>query len=245
MTSSAPAPTNEEVRDAIRAAWKDAVRPPDDRISAPTYDDEGVSAYFAGRSWQGHEVKALRYHSVGLSFFTAEAFCYYFAAYLLAVLEDILAADVVYDGILFHLSPTQLGRQWADDYRAKIAGFTDEQRGAIVAYLAWCADRYEQGSLRRHEIDDTIVYLTSGQVRAAVSPADRLLALSGDIGPAAEVRWLRLSHTKVTDEDLAGLEAFHSLRELDLGGAPISDAGAARRACGGGGAGQPHEAGPQ
>lgn len=223
-----PAPTAADVRAAIHAAWRNSVRPPDNRVSAPTYDDEGVSAYFAGRPWQGHEVEALRYHSVGLSFFTAEAFCYYLAAYLLAVLEDLEAADTIYDGILFHLSPTQLGKQWADDYRTKIAGFTEEQKRAVVAYLAWCADRYEPGAPWRQEIEDTITYLTSGQVRAADSPAERLLALSGDMGPAAEVRWLRLSHTTVTDEDLAGLEAFTSLRELDLGGAPISDAGLAQ-----------------
>ena len=113
-------PSPDDVRAAIRRAWHASKAPPE-RISEPTYDDEGVTDYFRGRTWEHHAVAALRYHEVGLSFFTVEAFCYYLPAYMLAVLEDLDAADVIYDGIVHHLSPTHLGRQWADSYRARMA----------------------------------------------------------------------------------------------------------------------------
>src|SRR5688500_17074375 len=86
LLSGMSRPSEELARTLIERAWRDARYPGDDQICTPTYDDEGVGAYFRGRSWQGHAVSALRYHSVGLSFFTPEAFCYYLPAYLLAVI---------------------------------------------------------------------------------------------------------------------------------------------------------------
>lgn len=219
-------PLPDDVRAAIHRAWQASQPPPPDRILAPTYDDEGVAAYFRGRTWQNHEVATLRYHDVGLSFFTAEAFCYYLPAYMLAVLEDLEAADVIYDSILFHLSPEQLGKQWADSYQARIAGFTEEQKRAISAYLAWCGARSDDDSCSRLGIDETIAYLAGGEVLVAASPAERLLQLAGDGGRAPEdIAWLRLSYTTVSDGDLAGLAAFSSLRELDLVGTQLTDAG--------------------
>lgn len=225
-----PALSVEAIGAQIRAAWANAVRPPDKQICAPTYDDEGVGAYFAGRPWHGHDVKSLRWHSAGLSFFSAEGFCYYLPAYLMAVLEDIRAADVIYDSILFHLSPAQLGKQWADSYRARIAGFDEAQKRAIIAYLEWCRELHgEPDGREQGRLAETISYLETGEVRGAESAVDRLLELGGQRGRSPEdVTWLSLSHTKVRDRDLVGLAAFRDLRELDLGGAQLSDAGLAQ-----------------
>lgn len=221
----------DDIRAAIHHAWQDSAPPPPDRISAPTYDDEGVAAYFCGRTWREHEVAALRYHSVGLSFFTAEAFCYYLPAYMLAVLADPEAADVIYDSILFHLSPEQLGKQWADSYRARIAGFTEEQKRAISAYLSFCGARCDDDSHSRREIDETIAYLAGGPARVADTPTARLLQLAGHGDrAAAEISRLSLSSTTVCDGDLAGLAAFPSLRELDLASTQLTDAGLAQLA---------------
>jgi hypothetical protein len=65
-------PLPDEVRAAIHRAWQASQPPPPDRISAPTYDDEGVAAYFRGRTWQNHEVATLRYHGV-ISFVSRSA----------------------------------------------------------------------------------------------------------------------------------------------------------------------------
>lgn len=53
-----------------------------------TLRDEGSVDYFAGKSWQNHNVKDLHYHYVALSFFTPKAFRYYLPAFLLADLSS-------------------------------------------------------------------------------------------------------------------------------------------------------------
>jgi hypothetical protein len=53
-----------------------------------TLRDEGIVDYFAGRTWQGHEVKNLHYHYDALSFFTPKAFRYFLPAFMLADLSD-------------------------------------------------------------------------------------------------------------------------------------------------------------
>jgi hypothetical protein len=214
-----------EVRAQIIAAWRDAVYPGDDKICAPTYDDEGVAAYFRGRTWEGHEVKSLRYHSVGLSFFTAEGFAYYLAAYLLAVIDDASAADVIVDSILFHLSPTQLGKTWADGYLARLACLSNVRRAAVIAYLEWYAATH---SYSRGEIDTTIEYLRTGRLGADASPLARVLRLAGPVDRDPQtIERLSLSYTTVADADLVALSELPALRELDLGGTAITDAGLA------------------
>lgn len=58
-----PVRSLEELAAEIRAAWADAVRPPDNEICNAAFD-EGVSAYFAGRPWHGHDVHSLRWHLI-------------------------------------------------------------------------------------------------------------------------------------------------------------------------------------
>lgn len=216
--------TRDALRAQIVAAWRPAVYPGDDRICAPTYDDEGVTAYFRGRTWEGHEPASLRYHEVGLSFFTAGAFAYYLAAYMLAVLDDRAAADVVYDGIVFHLSPRQLRKQWGDSYRARIDALSTAQRDATIAYLAWCADGDDSS---RPELERTIAYLRDREEPTDASPLARLLELAGESVENADLATLSLSYTTVTDDDLAALRQLPALRELELAGTAIGDAGLA------------------
>ncbi len=142
------------VRAQIIAAWRDAIYPSDDNICTPTYDDEGVSAYFRGRTWEGHEIKALRQHEVGLTFFTPEAFAYYLAAYMLAVIDDASAADVISDGIVFNLSPSRRQSK-SDPYLARVACLSPAQRAAVIAYLEW----YPTTTSMRAHVDRAIEYL--------------------------------------------------------------------------------------
>lgn len=235
-----PALSDEELSAQIRAAWADAVRPRDNKICNPTYDDEGVSAYFAGRPWHGHDAASLRWHSVGLSFFSPAGFCYYLPAYLLAVIENIRGMGDIYarllagpedfyGSIFYHLSPSQLDTQWADNYRARIAGFDEAQKRAIIAYLEWCREKIEEpDGMWRSDLLPILTYLSTGEVRGAETIEERLLQLGGQRGrPLEQVTSLSLSYTKVRDEDLAGLAGFCELRELVLAGTELSDDGLA------------------
>jgi len=93
----------------IRRAWADATRPNASAISVPTYDDEGVSAYFAGKTWEGHSASTLRKLDFATSVFTDEAFAYYLPAYLIAAIQDPDALDVVADFILYSLARPERG----------------------------------------------------------------------------------------------------------------------------------------
>ncbi len=72
----------------IIIAFKDTPHPGNtfDDISA-TLRDEGIVDYFAGKPWQGHEIKDLHDHYDALSFFTPKAFRYYLPAFLFADLS--------------------------------------------------------------------------------------------------------------------------------------------------------------
>ncbi len=68
----------------IEAAFADARAPAADNISQPTYDDEGTSAYFRGKTWRGHSAKQLRSLDFALTVMTKEAFAYFLPAFMMA-----------------------------------------------------------------------------------------------------------------------------------------------------------------
>ena len=126
----------EEVRHQIEAAFADTPAPGREceDISA-SMDDEGIVAYFRGRTWRGHRVKDLREHEAALSLFTDKAFRYWLPAFMLAELEDPETADVIAGGITFQLTDSQ----FAD---ARLRQFAQDELGAIAAFLNECAKRY-------------------------------------------------------------------------------------------------------
>ncbi|WP_028103487.1 DUF6714 family protein [Pseudoduganella violaceinigra] len=130
-----PPPINqEELIARIRLAWADATPPAAHNISGPTHDDEGVSAYFAGKSWEGHSARALRGLEFATSVFTDEAFAYYLPAYLIAAIEDPDTLDVVVDGTLSALARKEHGR-------AVIARLDAQQRQTLRDYMRLLQER--------------------------------------------------------------------------------------------------------
>ncbi len=123
----------EEVRLKIESAFADTPAPGREfnDISASS-DDEGIVAYFRGRSWQGHRVEDLRKHGAALSLFTGKAFRYWLPAFMLAELEDPEAADAIAEGIAFQFSEAQ-GRE------ERIRQFTRDELEAIAAFFEECA----------------------------------------------------------------------------------------------------------
>jgi hypothetical protein len=99
--------------------------PPSEREISDAGDDEGLRTFFAGRSWQGIAPSELRYHEVGLSLLTDQAFAYYLPAYMLAELTDSHIMDTV---------PEHIAYAFAHGQRDP-AMFTELQRRAIAAFF--------------------------------------------------------------------------------------------------------------
>lgn len=201
----------------IEAAWADA-KPPTGPLTK-TYDDEGVGAYFAGRTWRDHDVEALNYHAVALSFFEPEAFVYYLPAFLLGEIKDRRFGG----SIVFHLAPSNLARMWGTKYRKTMAGFTPAQRAVLIDFLYWYAgesDGYDDDTC-----EATIEFLTSGQEPVAAGATERLLAINGMPFERATLKQLSLGSSNVTDDDLTALSDFPALEELDVSHTGITNVG--------------------
>lgn len=93
-----------ELVEEIAAAWSGALPPAPSNISMPTYDDEGVAAYFAGKTWRGHTAKKLRLLSFAPGILTHQAFAYFLPAYMKADLEEPEVADTIVESLLFGLA---------------------------------------------------------------------------------------------------------------------------------------------
>jgi hypothetical protein len=135
----------EQVAAQIEAAFADTPAPGDDfdDISATQWD-EGIAAYFKGTAWRGHRVQDLRQHEAALSFFTDKAFRYWLPAFMLAELDHPVEADVIAQGIAFHLTTPE----GAD---ARLRQFAQDELEAIAAFLNECAQRYDGTDYRDAE----------------------------------------------------------------------------------------------
>jgi hypothetical protein len=89
--------------------------------------------------WRGHHVQDLRYHEAAMSLFTDKAFRYWLPAFMLAELESPEEADIIAEGIAFHLTK-------ASNATARLAEFAQDELEAIATFLDECAKRY-------HDID--------------------------------------------------------------------------------------------
>src|SRR4029434_4808977 len=125
----------ETVRRTIVAAFASTPAPDPKNISTPTYDDEGVQDYFAGKDWRGHSVRMSRYHSSALTVSTPEACRYFLPAFLVASLDDPEEADVIPDCICWSLIPDQ-----AIDYEFRRGCFSAAEREAIGAFVRYRYD---------------------------------------------------------------------------------------------------------
>lgn len=71
----------------ISEAFSDRL-PPSTKYLCNTNNDEGVSEHFAGTKWLDHNADCLSYHTVALTFFNPEAFCYYLPAFLIWSIKE-------------------------------------------------------------------------------------------------------------------------------------------------------------
>jgi hypothetical protein len=150
----------EDVIARIEAAFRDTPSPGSeyDDIAIVKYWDEGIVDYFRGTSWRGHNVQALREHDCALSYFTAKAFRYWLPAFMLVELEHPVEADIIAEGIAFHLTET-------DRTDEKLGLFAKDELEAIAAFLDECVRRYED------DRDDGQFRQAANAVRARIQKA--------------------------------------------------------------------------
>ena len=127
----------------IRSAWADAQPPDDGNISRRTYDDEGVTAYFSGKTWDAHTARQLRILDFAPCIFTQVAFAYYLPAYLIADIEDPETSDTNMERVVYWLDRDNV-RGLADDGPLVIDRLTAPQRSALSRYISFIRHR-EQG----------------------------------------------------------------------------------------------------
>ncbi len=139
-----------DLKNKIRKTFKDTPYPKGKLTD--TYDDEGVSEYFSGKKWEGHEVTDLRYHSVALSFFEPDAFRYYLPSFMLAELEDPETADIIGESIVFHFSQPQ--DYWKNSYEKRLSVFTSAEKEVILDFLDYMQTEYGL-------FEDAIIYASS------------------------------------------------------------------------------------
>lgn len=120
---------NSDIIIRIREAWIEVPYPGDDKIFIPnSYDDEGITDYFQGTTWEHHRVEDLRAHSSAIStFFTAEAYHYWIAAFLIAAVLDPEELSQGVDAIVSSLSPGALGSKRERALVQKLNLFTRTQ----------------------------------------------------------------------------------------------------------------------
>ena len=118
----------------IEAAFENVPPPRTERIVTPTYDDEGVTAFFDGKRWKDLSIDDLRTHHVALSFFSPEAFHYYLPAFMLAELRDPIAAGQIGPSLLFHFSRPE-EQSWEPELTARLALLTPEQKAVIADFI--------------------------------------------------------------------------------------------------------------
>lgn len=124
----------EEVAAQIEAAFADTPPPGNDfdDISATKYGEEGIVDYFRGTTWRGHHVLDLRKHECALAYFTDKAFRYWLPAFMLADLESPEEADIIAEGIAFHLTESDVAE-------ARCHHFSTVELEAIAAFFGECA----------------------------------------------------------------------------------------------------------
>lgn len=128
-----------EVIQLIEDAWREVPYPGDGNIFSPdSYDDEDIVDFFVGTTWRDHAPADLRAHSSAFTFFTPEAFHYWFPAFMIAAIKEPEKADVIVDYIPWSISDSSAPQRWPL--------FSEAQKQAVAAYLRLQIEVFTDGT---------------------------------------------------------------------------------------------------
>lgn len=156
-----PRPADQLVT-AIEAAWAGSRYPGDANIFTPhSYDDEGITEYFRGTTWQDHSAVQLRRMSSAISsFFAPEAFHYWLPAFLIAAIREPEELSQGVDALLFALSPDDPQAR-RGELAERLSLLTRGQLEATVDAITWI------GQAVREDVDHITVSLREAAARKA------------------------------------------------------------------------------
>jgi hypothetical protein len=131
----APEADIERVRRMVGSAFPAGPPPHRTRITPhECHECSAVADSLAGRVWTELPAALIDEHHDNLPLLTAEAFHYFFPAFLLRALDPFDPDNKVCRGNIIQLSPTQTP---VDDpgYLALVRPFSEAERAAVVAFL--------------------------------------------------------------------------------------------------------------
>jgi len=115
----------------IQNVWSKVEIP---KIVTGISNDEGVEKYFLGSSFEGHALDLLRENIAVLVFSTNEAYRYYLASYLIAVVKYGEECDVIIESLLSSLAAPK-GDVSRLSYASRVGQFSKDQIRCIFGVL--------------------------------------------------------------------------------------------------------------
>ena len=131
----------EAIVQQIHRAFEGSAQPPREALlNDHCWECIEVSAVYDGKRWTDVSLEdVLRGRETSL--LTASAWRYYLPAFLIWTIRAPEAVDVLQDNLVYQLEPPADGRGVPEWFAERCAGFSAEQRLAIVAYLEWYRER--------------------------------------------------------------------------------------------------------
>ena len=153
----------ESIIEKIKLAWDSVPYPGDSNIfTAQSYDDEEITDYFRGTTWQGHSAASLRGHSSAIStFFTPVAFHYWLPAYLIAAIEDPEELDAGLDSLISSLFPQRGGSSFLTEQQERFSLLTNEQKLAVIATLEFIIQEWSSETESMYDEKTALQYFYS------------------------------------------------------------------------------------
>lgn len=126
----------QELAQQVEIAFSDVPYPGDDNIakSPNTSLSSGISTLFVGKNWQEVPLSSLFQERLSLGLFTPEAFCYFFPAFLRAVLLHSDQMDTLWENLFFDLTPPENEIKMGV-FLDKVSRFNQQQIEVIKAFI--------------------------------------------------------------------------------------------------------------
>jgi hypothetical protein len=147
----------EEFVEEIRRAFVDSEYPGDDNIAMayPHWENDEIARAFKGKHWRELSTPFLLPYRMNFYRFTAQAFQFYFPAFLIAVLTDRNATDIDFFLAQMFVPPDEGDEANMQSFKARLDAFTSEQFEVAKKYILSYVEEnpwYGSGDITKEKI---------------------------------------------------------------------------------------------